>query len=64
MSRRYQRDRRLNFEESEREDKRREQLRLKLNLLGILALLIMLAVSFDIAGIGGKVVRWLTGVKW
>ncbi len=61
MGRRRERERWLNTAESRQEDKRREQLRLKLNLIGILALLIMLLLKFNIAGIGEKVVRWLTG---
>ena len=61
MGRRREREKWLGTAQSYQEDKRREQFRLKLNMLGILVLLIMLLLKFNIAGIGDKVVRWLTG---
>jgi hypothetical protein len=60
MGRRRERERWLNTAESRQEDKRREQLRLKLNLIGILALLIMLLLSLILQD-RGKSCQVLTG---
>jgi|GEM_PF-4214944 hypothetical protein len=47
--------------EKAREDKRIQQQRFKLNLLGLLALLMFLAFSLDWGGISRVVSRWLGG---
>ena len=47
--------------EKEQEMRRGQQQRLRLNLLGLLALLMFLVFSLDLGGISRAVSRWLGG---